>query len=141
MIGVLGVLMGTEWHRSPARQVFRSIVNARDRINVMRSLLEDARINQDRGPEFDAVIDEFASLNSSRNRYAHGLFWVRNDGKIVLQETSPIESAVLLSDPAEVPLNELKNVATRMDKLYRRAVKLASAESTPLSEKHPGQGA
>jgi hypothetical protein len=42
---------------SPARQVFRSLNSEDARVKVMRALLEQAKINQARGQEFDEAID------------------------------------------------------------------------------------
>ena len=42
-----------------AHLIFRSIVNTRDRIAVMRNLLEQSTLNIDKSTEYDAIIAEF----------------------------------------------------------------------------------
>jgi hypothetical protein len=54
--------------KQSARLIFRSIINQNIRIIIMRALLEKSPHHKDKGILFDEIIDEFAKLNSSRNK-------------------------------------------------------------------------
>lgn len=69
-----------------ARLVFRTIVNQNARIDIMRSMLAEAPHNMSLDKWSDHAIDEFASLNSMRNKYAHGLWWTRKSDNVVFLE-------------------------------------------------------
>jgi hypothetical protein len=83
MIEVLEALLGGR-RGSAARQIFRSINSTAGRIKVMRSLLQASPLNQSKGPIYDHFINEFQSLTTIRNNYAHGLWYTTMDGKVTL---------------------------------------------------------
>lgn len=133
MIRVTASLLGDDMASSPARQVFRSVVSTEARIGIMRSLLEEARINAAKGRFYDDIIDEFASINKMRNKYVHGL-WTTNVDKVTvyLSETTTEEDAGIFSKPRLVPLSEVQGVVDRCGKLIGRVL-------LELEKHHPQQ--
>lgn len=119
MISVLAELLGGG-RGTPAHQIFRSIVNAKARIDVMRNLLEMAEINKNREIYFDEVIDEFKSLNDKRNEYMHNIWMSYNNGDAYLCKASPSVLGYLMDSTRKVPLKELKDVNARMITLIRK---------------------
>ncbi|MDN3572097.1 hypothetical protein [Methylobacterium longum] len=137
MIAVLEDLLGGS---APARQIFFSIVNQQARVKVMRSLLEQSSINEDKSMWYDRILDEFSGISGSRNDYAHGLWWTL-DGKRAFISTDESKSTAMFQW-REVTLNEIQNVFARMvslnaalqkfqlnrtDRIYRRS----AAEERP----------
>lgn len=74
MITVLAVLLGDS-DTTTAGYVYRSIVSPRGRKELMERLLTLSPQNTQCGPEYDAIISEFWSLNLERNNYAHGQWY------------------------------------------------------------------
>jgi hypothetical protein len=62
----------------PARQIYKSIVNAKTRIDIMRNLLEHTPQNAQKGKAYDELLDEFENLNRLRNKYAHALWLTKS---------------------------------------------------------------
>ena len=87
MIGVFAKLMGAD-HSAPVREVFRSIINQREKIKMMRHLLERLERNASLPPYYDFIIDEFERLNAARNGFVHGLWWNSADDSY-LSKTEP----------------------------------------------------
>ncbi len=102
----------------PVQQVFYSITNQQARIKVMRSLLQEAQLNQDKDASWDQLIDDFASVSGSRSDYAHGIWWTHNSGRIFLEQPDPSYSQVF--NKREVNLNELNHVIDKMSDLESR---------------------
>ena len=48
------------------------LVGEEIRIKVLRSLLENAAVNKDKGPEYDAIIEMFATVKNKRNALVPG---------------------------------------------------------------------
>lgn len=118
MINFLALLMGD--HSSPARQVFRSLNSEVARIKIMRSLLEQAPINQEKGQEFDDVLDLFAEVKKKRNTYAHGLWWTHErTERVFIEEASPEPFGSYFSR-REVKFKEVEAAVSRMNDLSRK---------------------
>jgi hypothetical protein len=122
MILLLGQLItgkqNNDWHvQDTSRLIFRSIVSETARIKIMRALLEDAPQNVNMGSEFDAVLDEFSSLNSQRNKYVHGLWWTEPKSLDVLL-TNPTDHPIKSYTPHVVTLKEIQDILQRMRKLH-----------------------
>ncbi|MCW5698765.1 MAG: hypothetical protein KIT00_02875 [Rhodospirillales bacterium] len=122
MIAVLGDLAGAD--RDAARKIFRSIVNQKARIDVMRALLERSRINRTKSGDYDAIIDEFKALNDERNKYVHG-FWMthKDSGRVFFDE---ISDAHLVMARREIKGPEMQRIIDRMENLIWRVYGLYS---------------
>jgi hypothetical protein len=120
MIEVMAILMGDR--SSPARQVFRSLNSEDARVKVMRSLLEQAPSNKNKGQEFDEIIDLFVEVKKKRNIYAHGLWATHlSSGRVFIQEASTDAVMTFLSR-REVKIGELKASLSRMAELWAKTV-------------------
>jgi hypothetical protein len=140
MIMFMSELMG-ETESPPARQIFRSVNSTRARIAIIRSLLEESPHNKDKGAEFDAIIDEFASLTSERNNYVHGL-WYTNEATLKVSRADPSithEIGPFFTAKA-VALEQAENVAKRMDKLFSEITKVWVAAANLRAERAPRSG-
>jgi hypothetical protein len=131
MVVVFKDLIGTD-DQSTARLIFRSIINQNIRITVMRSLLEKSPHHTEKGVFFDELLDEFGSLNSMRNKYAHGLWYTYQDtGRIFIEEET--DTYHLFFQKREVTAAELDNVTRRFSNFlgkllgYQRSQALADA--------------
>jgi len=117
MASLMAVLMGDL--RAPARQIFRSLVSDDLRVKVMRSFLEHAKINDERGSEFDLVLDEFVAVKKFRNSYVHGLWRTHTaTNRAFLSEPSPDSAAQFMSE-REVTAAEMRQDFERMARLFR----------------------
>ena len=116
MIYIFGILTKTE--RGAAREIFRSVIAQEVKIKMMRFLLEETEGHAQQPPFFDKVLDEFQSLNTSRNKYVHGL-WYHNEKATYLSS----------SDPARHPFETVtrKVKASELDAFLERANTLAAA--------------
>lgn len=123
MIAVLGDLCGGI-DRDAARKMFRSIVNQKARIDMMKALLERARINRTKADDYDAVLDEFKALNDERNKYVHG-FWLthKESGRVFFSEITDID---LVLPRREIKGPELQRIITRMENLIWKVYGLYS---------------
>ena len=119
MVGVFAELLGVYAHKVPMRQVFRSIRSQHTRITIMRNLLEETSLNAQKGIEYDEIIDEFASLNTARNRYAHGMWLTHESGAVFLADSEG-EYFFTSSEPKEIKITELEDVLNRMKKFEKR---------------------
>jgi hypothetical protein len=108
-------------NRTTARQIFRSIINQRTRIDIMKTMLEKSPENTNAEPFFDDAIAEFSRLNTMRNTYVHGLWWTFQDGKVFFVEVSD-DPHYRTFDEREVDATELKGIAMRMHALMIKLV-------------------
>lgn len=111
MVGFFDELLGAN-EAIPSRQLYKSIVNTQIRILIMRTLLERAALNKTKSDKYDAILDEFASLNKQRNTYLHGLWYTYEDGRTFFSELSIDEDYFL--DQREVKDKEIGAVIDRM---------------------------
>jgi hypothetical protein len=102
-----------------AQQIFRSIINQRTRIAVMKTMLQKSPLNQSAGPFYDEVIEEYSKLNTLRNTYAHGLWHTRNNGQVFFCEAADEIPSFGFSQ-REVEASELEAVIDRMSALIHR---------------------
>lgn len=103
--------------RDAARKIFRSIVNEKARIDVLKALLERTNINRTKSAKYDDMIHEFSNLNRLRNTYLHGLWWTHVEtGNTYFSELMDDEHAFF--EAREVKAPELQNVINRMEALY-----------------------
>lgn len=112
---LLGLLRDEDF---PARQIFKSIINAQTRIKILSTLLKRTKGNQDKSANYDWVIKEFSNLNDARNSYLHGLWHTFEDGRAFLAEYSIDEDFFL--QQREVTHEEIAKVLERM--MYLRAL-------------------
>jgi hypothetical protein len=61
LLGGKPITLGTS-EDTPARQIFRAINNNHTRIEVLKTLLQKARVNKDKGVVYDEIISGFKSL-------------------------------------------------------------------------------
>lgn len=69
MLGIFSTLLHPDAGVAPTRQLYYSIVNAQIRIQIMKNVLEGSFRNRGKGAEYDDIIDEYAALNTLRNKY------------------------------------------------------------------------
>jgi hypothetical protein len=115
----------------PARQIFRSVTGEAARISIMRAMLELAPQNQSKGPEYDEIIRLFDIVRKARKTYAHGLWYVNDEGRAFIHEASPDEMAFF--EQREVTAKELEKTLERMGALWSNIVKLRYPEQTARS--------
>jgi hypothetical protein len=120
MIAILRALLGGH-ATAPARQIFRSIVSERARIQMMTTLLQKTYLNQTKGNFYDDVIAEFDRLNGKRNAYVHGLWWTREDGRLFL--TNDLVGDHHFYRSREVPFSEIRETVSGMKRLLRNLAK------------------
>jgi len=125
MIEFLGVLLGDR--TLPTRQIFRSLPSEQARIKLLTALLEEAPINNDKGPEYDDIIRDFKALNTARNKYVHGLWCIHDSGRIFLAEATPEEHPVV-APRREITADELTTTLRRMGDLWKAILKLTEPE-------------
>jgi len=102
-----------------ARQVFRSITSQDGRIKLMKNLLETLQHNVHRCRRYDELIDEFAAVNSLRNKFVHGI-WATDSatGEVRLRKATIQHEAY---EPSTViTLAEIEAVQARMRSLFER---------------------
>lgn len=106
--------------RGVGRITFRTIVNQKIRIDLMRAALKKAPAHKNTSPDLDDLIDEFTAINGLRNRYVHGLWYtLEEDQRVYLEEET---SAYAFLDAREVKIDELDAVLLRMGELSRRLI-------------------
>ena len=120
MIWVFQQVLGLK-DKITARQVFRSIINQKTRLEIMRNLLERSPLHQKTEKYFDDVINEFAALNSLRNTYVHSLYWTEQSGEVYIEEVKA-EFMTFLTG-RKVTLNELRAMLDRMNELSQKLLK------------------
>lgn len=101
-----------------ARQVWSSVINAQARIKIMRTLLEKGPQNVAMPGGYDAILDEFDSLNDLRNRLVHGLWMTDHDRKRVMYWPAAVEEHTK-RQPLRVTVEELEHVEARMKNLMQ----------------------
>ncbi|MCJ2073971.1 hypothetical protein MKK75_35155 [Methylobacterium sp. J-030] len=136
MSEVMSELIGG--YDAPVRQIFYSITNQQARIDVMRSLLEEAQVNQSRGATWDFIIDDFASVSKSRSDYADGIWWTHETGRIFLEPPNPSSSKI--SNKREINLTELNDVIDRMNDLAGRLHNVIIERLEKLAARHRAEG-
>jgi hypothetical protein len=123
MVSVFQKLLGVQHgNLDTARLTFYSLVNQQIRIKVMRELLQKARHNMGIGGEYDEIIDEFAKLNTLRNKYVHGLWWTHSNGDTHLQ----LDNSVFFThvEYRKVTEKELEGFLIRLNTLWSRVLAL-----------------
>ncbi|TAJ84546.1 hypothetical protein [Reyranella sp.] len=112
MIIIFSELIGAE-DVGNARLMFRSIINQKARISVMKAMLEKSPDHIETSDWYDRIIDEFAALNRIRNIYAHGLWYTHKQTQRLYldEETDNYESR---GPRREVKVAELQALAERM---------------------------
>ena len=109
---LLGLLRDEDF---PARQIFKSIINAQTRIKILSTLLKRTEHNKNKSANYDWVIKEFSQLNDARNSYLHGLWHTFEDGRAFLAEYSIDEDYFM--QQREVTHDEVEKVLQRMAQL------------------------
>jgi hypothetical protein len=136
MIEVLEALLGG--HRgAAARQIFRSINSAAGRIKVMRSLLEASPLNQAKGPIYDQFIDEFQSLTTIRNNYAHGLWYTGDKGNVLLANPDAPDNPVPFLTAYSVSFAQVQHNVSRVSALTEAILKELVIPAIYIPPSHP----
>ncbi len=131
MMLVFSELVGTQNPSAPVRQIYRSIINAQTRIAIMRKTLEESPYNKEKSEEYDQLIREFASLNTERNKYVHGLWLEHENGDIYLSSFSTDE--LWLQKSRKITIEELDSVIKRMESL---SIKINHTAKTASLRRH-----
>lgn len=126
MITVLGEIID---NHDVAKQVFRSIVAPKVRIEMMRNILEKSPRHKDTPYSIDNIIDEYSELNAKRNDFIHGMWWTWQDAGpdgqlqprlVVYLEPASADDQTFFKQRV-VEIAEINDVIRRMDDLTRRA--------------------
>jgi hypothetical protein len=131
MVYIFGLLTGTEGGLS--REIFRTIISQEVRNKIMKHALEETVQNADKPAFFDKVLSEFASLNTSRNKYVHGL-WMCNDEATYLA-TSEAARHPFETVTRKVNAAELRAFLSRMGSLSHAIITFEMKQS--LGEQLP----
>jgi hypothetical protein len=121
MISFMALLLGDV--SAPAQQVFRSLHSEDSRVKVMRVLLEKSKINQDKGQEFDDLLDLFVEVKKRRNALAHGLWSTHSSGRVFLAEPTTDEFHSFITQ-REIKKTELTHTLNRIDALNKLAFQI-----------------
>ncbi len=98
MIAVLARLLGhPAVEDGPARQVFRAVISAKAKVDLLKALVSNAYINQTKPELFEDVIELFEKVTLKRHRFAHGLWFTHETGRVFL---APATTDVQLLLPA-----------------------------------------
>lgn len=119
MVDVLASLLNDNIHtaRADANVIFRSVINAKDRIRIIRNLLQESTKNVKKPAFYDEVIDEFESLTKTRNEYVHGLWWSHHEtGRVFLVSPQPTYFPSFF-ERREVKKSDMKHNINRLRKL------------------------
>jgi hypothetical protein len=125
----------------PVRHLYYSIVNARTRMDIMKSTLEESHFNKSRERAYDEILAEFDSLNRSRNTYVHGVWTTHVEtGDIYL--THSLKDNSWLFRSRKVPLKELKQTIDKMIMFEKRVQNVThrdalKRQSESLPQKSP----
>jgi hypothetical protein len=111
MIWVFAAISDISDH-SIAVQMFRSIINQQTRITIMTNILERSPTHVKFDDWYDEVIAEFKSINRSRNKYIHSLWWTHESGRVFIQEDAVHHR--IGGELRETKINELRNTLRRM---------------------------
>lgn len=112
MVFIFSELIGVE-DIGNARLMFRSIINQKTRISVMKSMLEKSPDHTETSDWYDHIIDEFAALNRIRNIYAHGLWYThKQTRRLYLDEEA--DRYEYRGPRREVSVVEMEALALRM---------------------------
>jgi hypothetical protein len=138
MILLMGTLLGDEPINTPARQIFRSVNSTQARVAILRSLLEESAINKHKGPEYDQVIDEFASLTTERNNYVHGLWFTNQDtGDVLRADPSITHEMGPFTTAKPVSIKQPQHVLLRMEALVNAIVRIWGAVTAQQASPPP----
>lgn len=96
-----------------SRQIFRSVISQKARITIMRELLHKAPFNTHLSQKYDDLIDEFSSINGTRNDYVHGMWMVESETNRLLFWYTEAEIMSNI-EPRPVTITELQGVSARM---------------------------
>jgi hypothetical protein len=126
MPNILSVLLGMPDSRS-AGYVYRAIINAGARLQVMKAVLEKAPNNAERGDEYDDVLKEFGAIRLRRNNYVHGLWYTQEKTNKVFLSVKD-EHGFAFFDAKEEPIKNLQELLDRIRKLNLAILKLCTEE-------------
>jgi hypothetical protein len=108
--------------------VWRSVMSAKARIDLMVNLLEKGRPNRDLGVEYDEIIREFKSINNARNDYVHGLWMTGKSRKMAYLTKPRDDTGTGWLETKPEPIENLIALRDRIHKLDFRITRIASAE-------------
>lgn len=131
MATIAAMLMGDD-KPDVAGYIMRSVVSARARVGMLRSLLENAALNRDQPVDLDEIISEFDAINIKRNEYVHGLWSTgRETGRTYLAKKNP--HGQVWADETEAVEEELEELIGRIRKLKWRIVQLSMKRPLALN--------
>jgi hypothetical protein len=112
---LLALLMGSGDERLPA-YIYRSLISAAARIQLMRSLLQKAPNNKHLDSKYDMYISEFEGIAAERNAYIHGLWYTQQQDQSVLLARKD-EHGLGLFQSQPVTVDELHELLSRIHRL------------------------
>lgn len=102
-----------------ARLIYQNLKPSSARLGLMRQLLAVAPWNNDKGEEYDAILNEFQSVSEDRNKFIHGSWMTRkSDSKVLIREKEGFGSPFL--GCRDVPVDELDALVNRIGALHSR---------------------
>jgi hypothetical protein len=138
MIGVLQDLLGGK--RTPARQIFHSVISNKVRTELLRVCLQRSKINAKKTDIYEMMILQFSKLNSKRNTFLHGLWYTHESGRVFLSESAVDDFHYFNS--REVKIEEFEEMDKEMRILsnvimMRRSPSLAKLIASPQTPQKP----
>jgi hypothetical protein len=132
MVSVLQDLLGSK--RSPARQIFHSLISNKVRRQLMTACLEKAELNARKTDIYEIIITRFSDINDKRNKLIHGMWFTHESGRVFLSESAMDDTH--FGDAREVEAGELKDMVRQMTILAsvinsRRSPTLARIIASP----------
>jgi hypothetical protein len=97
--------------------MYFSVVNPQIRIKFMTNMITQAAGNKAKIDTHSPVLDMYGRLNSQRNKYVHGRWYQRGDGKVFLEEISHESFAVRWNKKRHVSVTELDLFVLRLSAL------------------------
>lgn len=98
-----------------ANYILHSLNSPSARVTVMRKLLQDAPINEDKSAAYDKILNDFEGISAQRNRYVHGRWWTSATGEVLLDNT--LDPSEPFQDVKIVELQEIRDLGTRITEL------------------------
>lgn len=114
MATVLASLMGAS-DPVAANYVLQSISSPTARYKVMKKLLEDAKLNEEKDRIYDQILEDFKNISDQRNGYVHGRWWTSAAGEVVLDNT--LDPNEPFQNARSVPIEEIRGLASRVTSL------------------------
>lgn len=110
MIKVLAVLLGMK-DTHTARYVWRSVKSPKGRIEMLRTLLQEAPENIEAPDLYDVILSDFGSINARRNDFVHGQWFTEmSTQKVMLAKLNTDPHGFGFHAAAAIELTELQGL-------------------------------